>query len=194
MSLWMWAEAYEYDERVQARTSVAHGVTRLDLRRKPSSVRTCTSGAKIVLTVSKVIPQKESFPARNELSGKKLNKPDASRAVLALAQIRDLRSHAEPEGAGCDPAFLRSSLPANVRTKAISCPIVMPPVGAHCPRTFRVLKSSQVEVPTPQSQSFNCGDWCCHMNGQGASYSRCHVLQYTCRGSLVPSGILYSHL
>ena len=138
--------------------------------RKPSSVRTCTKGAKIVLPVSKVIPQKESFPARNELSRKKLNKPDAARAVLALAQIRDLRSHAEPEGAGCDPAFLRtSSLPANVRTKAISCPIVMPPVGAHCPRTFRVLKSSQVEVPTPQIQSFNCGDWCCHMRTRPGS-------------------------
>ena len=28
MSLWMWAEAYEHDERVQARTSAAHAVTR----------------------------------------------------------------------------------------------------------------------------------------------------------------------
>ena len=28
MSLWMWAEAYEHDERDQARTSAAHAVTR----------------------------------------------------------------------------------------------------------------------------------------------------------------------
>ena len=33
----MLAEAYEHDERVQARTSVAHAVTRLDLRRKSST-------------------------------------------------------------------------------------------------------------------------------------------------------------
>jgi hypothetical protein len=28
LSLWMWAEAYEHDERDQARTSAAHAVTR----------------------------------------------------------------------------------------------------------------------------------------------------------------------
>ena len=28
MSLWMWAEAYEHDERVQARKSDAHAITR----------------------------------------------------------------------------------------------------------------------------------------------------------------------
>ena len=76
--------------------------------------------------------RKRNPAARNELSrmphGKsstslKLNKPHASRAVLALAQIRDLRSHAEPEGAsysaGCDPANEGD---------------FMPSVGAHCPR------------------------------------------------------------
>ena len=36
MSLWMWAEAYEHDERVHARKSDAHAVTRLYLRRKPA--------------------------------------------------------------------------------------------------------------------------------------------------------------
>ena len=129
----MLAEAYEHDERVQARTSVAHAVTRLDLRRKPctfSCVQYVVLDYSCNMLVSKF--RKRNPAARNELSrmphGKsstslKLNKPHASRAVLALAQIRDLRSHAEPEGAsysaGCDPANEGD---------------FMPSVGAHCPR------------------------------------------------------------